>query len=932
MSTAPERRTPTYAPVQLESDAVLLGLRWPEIVLVAVGCAGALVLMLALHSLVGLAAGVPLVLAVALLAGVRVEGWRAWEWLVLRRRFGASRRRRRVAGAPLELAGMAIVAADVDGRGRVGLLRDRRAGTWSAVLECGSTPVALADEHERADALGRWGSALDQICRLRDVYRVAWVASSSPDPGDAVARWFLTAASPQPSGPRAAYAHLLTEAAPRAEAHQVHLVVVVHEGRSTRAIQRAGGGEAGAVAVVMREVDAVRRILAHAEIPVRALLEPHELAAELRMELMPDVVARMRARDGGVDPAEAWPQALDERWDVAGTDQSLHASWWVAGIPKRPVAPDFLAPLILQGGCFLRVAWVGQPIAPERAARDAEHEIVALETDLEEKAKRGFRTSALERRTVETVRRREEELASGFSDWRYSMVVTVSADTPERLEAAKELAERAASSAQLRLQPLVGQEAKALVASSLLATGLTPERRSGPERGVLLRSVRVPAHRASSAQVCALYPFAAPPVPEPAGAYVGQDPFGGGSFCFDPFAAYERGLAPNANVFISGELRKGKSSLVKTLLYRLAAFGHRIVVVDVKGEYRSLAKALGVVPLSLSPNGGVRLNPLDVAAGTAPADVQRQREELLGALLEASLERRLAPEERTALSLGIARAAATQSAAAASPTLSEVVDALFAPDEGACRAVSSSADAMVEWGRSCAHELRRLCRGDLAGLFDGQTTAGVDPRGHVIVDVSALHESPALPLAVLLCAAWLRKDLFESRARSIFVFDEAWAVLGHTAITRWVTSLFKLASMWGVSMVLVAHRLADLAAVGGQGSEASQRAVALVADTGTRVLYGQPVEQAALVAETFGLGSWQRHLLSRLPRGTALWHMGERAFLVSHVLGSHEQALVTTDERLVGAGVAEVVDLTSRRPAHEETAVTGPDEKSATTR
>jgi hypothetical protein len=46
------------------------------------------------------------------------------------------------------------------------------------------------------------------------------------------------------------------------------------------------------------------------------------------------------------------------------------------------------------------------------------------------------------------------------------------------------------------------------------------------------------------------------------------------------------------------------------------------------------------------------------------------------------------------------------------------------------------------------------------------------------------------------------------------------------------------------------------------------------------------------------LTSTEADLLPRLPRGVALWKVGQRAFLVEHRLGRHEATLVDTDRRM----------------------------------
>ena len=56
-----------------------------------------------------------------------------------------------------------------------------------------------------------------------------------------------------------------------------------------------------------------------------------------------------------------------------------------------------------------------------------------------------------------------------------------------------------------------------------------------------------------------------------------------------------------------GQIGRGKSSFVKSYLWRQAVFGRRAWVVDPKGEYGPLARAWGVAPVALYPGGSVRL-------------------------------------------------------------------------------------------------------------------------------------------------------------------------------------------------------------------------------------------------------------------------------------------------------------------------------------
>src|SRR5579875_2844460 len=115
-----------------------------------------------------------------------------------------------------------------------------------------------------------------------------------------------------------------------------------------------------------------------------------------------------------------------------------------------------------------------------------------------------------------------------------------------------------------------------------------------------------PAHEATTRHLGAAYPFATEPGLGASGVLVGRDLLGG-AFSYDPFALYGAGVLTNPNMVVFGQIGRGKSAFVKSYLWRLSVFGRRAWIVDPKGEYGALARAWGVVPLTLRPGGALRL-------------------------------------------------------------------------------------------------------------------------------------------------------------------------------------------------------------------------------------------------------------------------------------------------------------------------------------
>src|SRR5207248_4932883 len=103
-------------------------------------------------------------------------------------------------------------------------------------------------------------------------------------------------------------------------------------------------------------------------------------------------------------------------------------------------------------------------------------------------------------------------------------------------------------------------------------------------------------------------------------------------------------------------------------------------------------------------------------------------------------------------------------------------------------------------------------------------------------------------VTLALAAAVLFSALQRAAGRRLFVLDEAWFLLRDPACARWLQQQWKLARALGVANVAVLHRLSDL-----EASPAAELARGLVADTQTRVIFGQPASEREALRSWLGL-------------------------------------------------------------------------------
>lgn len=479
----------------IEPGGAIGGLGWSQLACVGLGLVGLVVCLNVAASAVGALAGLGVAATGLASAFLRFGGRPPVAWaaivtgFVARRSAGRHRYRSRAPlrghglgdaddlDLPESLGGLRILSA-TSGRGEVGIAREGSA--WTAVLAVEGGAFALLDADDKERRLARWGSVLSGFARPGSpVSRIAWIDRTVTQPVDELARYLrdgLTLPSTHPGVQ--SYLELVDEAGPAGRQHETFLALQIDARRASGAIRRAGGGEAGAAAVLLRELTALVEHLLQAEVVVRGALSPRLLARAIRLGFSPDDrprLDRLGAGDpeqAGTDPANAGPMAAEESWRHYASDEALHSTYWIAEWPRVEVGADFLLPFLLGGTTRRTVAVVMEPLDPARALRSAENARTNEISDDELRARMGFLATARRRRQQESLVSREAELAEGHSGVRFSGYVTVSAGSEDEMSAAMAEIEQRAQMARLELRPLLGEQAAGFTYTLPLCRGL----------------------------------------------------------------------------------------------------------------------------------------------------------------------------------------------------------------------------------------------------------------------------------------------------------------------------------------------------------------------------------------------------------------------------------------------------------------------------
>ncbi|MEW2248589.1 ATP/GTP-binding protein [Streptomyces sp. NPDC006975] len=431
------------------------------------------------------------------------------------------------------------------------------------------------------------------------------------------------------------------------------------------------------------------------------------------------------------------------------------------------------------------------------------------------------------------------------------------------------------------------------------------------------------AIRSTSANACGLYPAVGAASMDPRGVIIGREAYSGKAYIFDPFILYDpkaRVRLPSPHVLVLGKSGHGKSALEKTYVLRQLRFRDRNFCVldaqgeDGTGEWDGIARELGIKPIRLiygdaEAGEGIRINPLD------PRIPSEHQFKVLVSMMEILVGGPLSSQTKFALAEAHKAASASARAHGRVAVLSDVLNALTAPREALLGQQAVGPEELSAWGQPAALVLDELCNPDrdLAGLFDGPTSEGIDLDARLIIfDLTRLpREGEAMPLLMAVIGPWIRFGWIKpgDDIKRTLIVEEAWHILSHRPVARLFEELVRYGRRLGLSFWAILHHLADLVL------EEAPEAAAILKLTATRVVYHLDREEAEKTADYLGLTSWARKSLpdgaNICAPGRAIWQVGSRINLVEHIRTATEVRLTDTNRRMTERSEIEVTPPTA---------------------
>ena len=262
---------------------------------------------------------------------------------------------------------------------------------------------------------------------------------------------------------------LLSAAPAAACTRESYLAITLDAGRARGPVRAAGGGDAGAAAVLVRHLRALSQALAGADLEVMHWLGARDLAEAIRTAYDPQAAGALDARRAladwaamhgkagttlapGVSPRNAGPVHAEALPGSYRHDGAVSVSYWVSEWPRSGAYCTVLAPLLADGIARRSFSLVLEPMPPRAAERAVMRERTERDVAVRMRQRTGQVVPEHERAAMAMAASQDAERAAGHGLVRFTGYATVTVTDPDDLEDACAALEADAAAARIDLR------------------------------------------------------------------------------------------------------------------------------------------------------------------------------------------------------------------------------------------------------------------------------------------------------------------------------------------------------------------------------------------------------------------------------------------------------------------------------------------------
>lgn len=502
-------------------------------------------------------------------------------------------------------------------------------------------------------------------------------------------------------------------------------------------------------------------------------------------------------------------------------------------------------------------------------------------------------------------------LSNGEDFYHMAVMITVSGETPQIVDAKMEELRRFALASDIVLHEFAWQEEAAFFSSLPLAR---MDRR-------LFEKCR---RNVLTSDAASVYPFTAFEMNDPDGIYFGDDMHGGSLAVIDIF---NQKRFTNSNMFICGQTGAGKTFtlLLMAIRMRIKHIPVYIIAPEKEHEFRRVCSAVGGQFIQLGAGSPNRINIMEIF---------RRRETAVQAedLIDGPYERMSYLAEKVQTLKTFFSLLITDITIEEKQLLDEAImrtyrrfgitndnSSLYDPDDPShsrYRKMPVISDLRQELAanpptRRLANIVAILTSGS-GSSFDGQTNVSLD-NDFTVLGLEHLS-GDMLPMGIYMAMDFLWSKIKEDRTRKKALFiDEWWKLAYNPVAAAYSLEIAKVIRAYGGSMVIATQQMKDILAI-----DDGKFGAGVLNNCKIKILMQMENDDAEAVRKIMNLTSAEAAGIAKFRKGEGLLAAGTNDMSIRFVASDSEYDLITTDRSDLARMTDERLKNLSRKEEEEQ--------------
>ena len=570
--------------------------------------------------------------------------------------------------------------------------------------------------------------------------------------------------------------------------------------------------------------------------------------------------------------------------EIISATNKLARSFYVSNLPRMATFPSLFRELYNFGD--VNVSLYIRPVGEERSQRELNKIINELETERIVAQDRGSinRESDLSYKKSETEQLRDE-IAAGFNKlYESTIIATLFAYNQTELDNLSKMLASEMAKNLINIRSAWGMQEEVFQSNIPLAEN----------------KIESKSHIFDKRSMATVFPFINADIGHATGIPLGYNKQTGNLILYDNFSS---SLA-NYNMVIFAKSGAGKSVTMKVLTSRSAVLmGIESLALDAEGEYTLVAKALGGVNITISPNSDTIINLFDV-------EVEQVKDEITGRERTVlNIENKIEDVTQSILTMARGSTRSDEVNEITKQIIAETVAeeyrrlritndpmSLYEDRNNSLKSTKKEMPTIGSWYKTLQRKAEantnpdynyqysyllkvmkqyiREYNGQMA-YFDGQSTFELlSDIPFINLDISQLEERFARPLAQQILLSWIwekyvkknSEDKKKSKKKRVLV-DEAWMLLPYPEAVDFLNTMARRARKRNVSLAIISQRFQDF--------YEKPEAQAVLTSSDTKLFLAQDKSEVQLLKEVFKLSEGEVAYLVNCTKGEGLFKVGQ---------------------------------------------------------